>query len=340
MKTEIIKLDADTKEKQNYLDFNYILEQGYIYNFLKSGRNSVGKSYSIKRYIIEEFVKNKNLFLLIRNNRLELTMNPQYLSEMIPYYEELTGYTNTRITVGKPHAGMISFVSDTLVGDVVCEVVGLQYNLTDPMLIKGGYLKNVKTVVYEEYVGGVISKQAEKKVVRQFIDILKTYFRDRDDYKVFMMANVYSKISLLEVEYANNPNAIMFRYIKKNSKDSPMSFSKETMDYLAGELEQEKINYREYHLVVTIKIKNNLFSLYSNVFSNNRLTKYVWGSSEIGNKPYKQVKRLLPRYLYHMFDDLEFRYDSFKTEVLVSEWYNEIKHSIRNMIEVDVDYVG
>lgn len=155
----------------NYYDIKYTLARGSPINMI-IGQRGCGKTYSTTKYVMENWINNREKFLYIRRNR----------NQIAPAAKNFFANFEEEFPVAAVHK---QFVHND-------DIIGFYCNLTEAQTLKSGFdLKDVTTIIFDE----VIEKNPERYLIgeyAEFADLLDTTLRLRDNAKVIFLGNSYS----------------------------------------------------------------------------------------------------------------------------------------------------
>ena len=145
------------------------------------GGRSTGKTFSLKRDVIDDFLKNGNKFIYVRIFDSEI--NPQqYFDKICNYYPDHEfAYQN-----GKKSQPATLYIDGNVCGYMV--------SLTTSYKIKSTDFTDVVTVIWDEFLPPVGTTGIPDNIGSVFMELLSTVFRDEEieDAAVFLLANAVS----------------------------------------------------------------------------------------------------------------------------------------------------
>lgn len=176
------------KQKQKYYDMQNILKTDSQYHLLL-GERSNGKSYQVKKYVIDDFNKNGNTFIFLRRAKEEVktAMVESYFTDLLPYINGLYPEYNY-VSVYRGYIYLANLDHETQkvtrgvkIGDVAY-LSGVTHfkSLSYPMC---------KNIIFEEFVTDGLYHIDEPNMLQDFVS---TVFRRRNG-KVFLIGNVISR---------------------------------------------------------------------------------------------------------------------------------------------------
>jgi hypothetical protein len=172
-------------------------------NCLIGGRG-IGKSMSTLRYAIEEYISNKDQFVLIRRSNSQL--------DGITLFGAIVEYFPYDFYFEKGDTGQLSKIyikfNDTDEPEIMCYLCAI----TTSHNLKGQNFPNVKTIIYDEFIPNE-SERTLNKEPQIFLEALESICRLRDDINVFCLSNatslecqffVYMQVPLIDLKPGNN----------------------------------------------------------------------------------------------------------------------------------------
>ena len=179
------------KEKRKYYDLGPLLATGCNYMIL-FGMRTNGKSYAVKKNIIEDALQGKNFVYLRRwSEDIKAASVAAYFDDM-PFLE-LTGGKYTGIM---PYQGYFYFYNVGEDDKPLREgpAIGRYCALNLYERYKSQVFKDVENIVFEEFITDrFYLGTPEKPENKIFMQMVSTIARDRD-IKVFMIGNTISRV--------------------------------------------------------------------------------------------------------------------------------------------------
>ena len=157
-----------------WINYNKIFSYNAFLNFIVTERG-FGKTYGISKYVVNDFLNNKNEFAYIRRYKSELKKSvPKFFSGLIKNNEFPDHHLLSK--------GYSFYIDD--------QEAGYSMTLSTAQDLKGTNYSNVKTIIFDEF----IIEEGQKKFyltneVFVFLNLIETIARLRDDVKIFMLGN-------------------------------------------------------------------------------------------------------------------------------------------------------
>lgn len=209
-----------------YYLYNKVLSYGYEI-IAVIGARGIGKTYGAKRKIIKDFIHRGSMFIWLRDNenallKIKANRGAKFFSDVRKEFTQLDAYIEgeTFFINGKP-AGYLLATSTF-------------YNH------KGSDFSDIKNIVFDEFIQEK-GQRTNTTRVAQFLNMIETIGRTRNDYRVFMLANSLDRgdeiLQLLGVKikdfgiYLNKKKRIVVHYCANN----PV-YDKAHKDSIAGRL--------------------------------------------------------------------------------------------------------
>lgn len=252
-----------------YYDFNKILSYNALLNFI-IGERGVGKTFGIKKYSVNHFLKKHKQFCYIRRYKTELKQ--ALLKNGVPIFfdqikDEFPDHT-------------LSNKSDTFYIDK--KLCGFAIPLSTANILKSSSFEDVDTIIFDEFLIDKGSYHYLTHEAMQLLDVIETVARLRD-VKVFFLGNAISvtnpyfaffdlslpynsefktfKDGLIVVNYIKN---LKYRETKKNTR-----FGKLIADTEYGEYAIDNEFLRDSKSFIKKKTGNCKF--YFKLYLNNKM---------------------------------------------------------------------
>lgn len=187
------------------------------------GQGGVGKSYSPKRHVIDEYLKKKEKFVYVRNLTPEVTA-----SFLLPVFSDVEEDPRIDWTVVNPNGKYHSFhiipkadwfwlVGEKFDGDLDwIDQIGRIVALSKAQSFKGGTYKGYSTIFYDEFIS---EKKPDPNVLSNFSKIIMTVGRiNNPDLKIICCGNPDYAIELnpllagLHLDYARLQDNTAYYY--------------------------------------------------------------------------------------------------------------------------------
>ena len=163
-----------------YYSLRKCLSYNRYLNILIGGRG-IGKTYQLKKYVIEQFIKSKKQFVWLRRYKTEIKEATDGF-----FTKHKNNYPNHKFEI----KGKTAYIDGEQAGRFIA--------LTNADILKGSDdFSSVTTIVYDEFI--IDNKSSFRRYLpnelRVFTDLQETIFRTRQDGKVFMLANALSMVN-------------------------------------------------------------------------------------------------------------------------------------------------
>lgn len=158
-----------------YYDLSKCLSYGAFLNFL-IGERGVGKTYSLTKFVIKEFIKKGHEFAYIRRYKTELQKSAPKFFNAIIQNEEFKGHD-------------LSVKGDTFLIDN--KVAGYSMTLSTAQNLKSTNFPKVKYIIFDEFIIESGQNHYLRNEVDTFLGLIETVARMRD-VKVFLLGNAVS----------------------------------------------------------------------------------------------------------------------------------------------------
>lgn len=175
-------------ESKWYSPNNLFSHNAYI-NFVMSPRGN-GKSYSGKKLVVKQFLKDKSQAVYIRRTKVEID------EVKGTYWNDISQeFPNLEFTI----EGDIGYIN----GEEVVHFIPLSTSTNK----KSASYPKVKWILFDEYI---ITKTTYNRYLKNemtlFLDLLETIGRDRTNVRVYIMANSVSYVNPLFSYFNIEPN--------------------------------------------------------------------------------------------------------------------------------------
>lgn len=199
---EKIKKEGKKEKIQNKLEKNKIEDLYYnpqrmlsynrIMNFVIASRG-IGKTYSMKKYCINRFLKTGAQFIYLRMYKTELKKVDQLFNDVSQEFPN-----NTFETKGK------EFYIDG-------QLAGFAVPLSAWQSFKGNSFPNVETILFDEFVREKDNVGYPPNCVEALLNIIDTVIRNRDNFRCVCLSNSVSVV---------NPWFLYFNILPEPDKES------------------------------------------------------------------------------------------------------------------------
>lgn len=173
-----------------YLDIERRVNKNKYLTGLFGGRG-IGKTYGLKKFLIEQYIKNGSQFVWIRRYKSDLRQaRTGFFNKMIPLFPDNTFKVN----------------GNTLL--INNKVAGFLLALSDSDTLKGNdAYDNVKYGAFDEYM---LNQSAGRHYIKNEMelldDLVETIARTRTDFRLFFLSNSITQANPLFLRYGVNFN--------------------------------------------------------------------------------------------------------------------------------------
>ena len=164
-----------------YYDLTPLLSRQFFISFVL-GERGVGKSYSFKKFVVNDYLKRGNEFVYIRRYKDELAIACD------SFWDQLTDNNEF-----EDHSLQVQ-VSKKKVTKFKCDgnVFGYAVPLTTASILKSATFNKVKTIVFDEFLICDPVHHYLRNEVIQFLETVETIARLRD-IRIILLANASSE---------------------------------------------------------------------------------------------------------------------------------------------------
>lgn len=173
--------------KQRYYRLDNILKEDCEYNLLL-GERSNGKSYAVKHYCIEDYIKNENKFIYLRRYTVEIknSMVEAYFNDV-----DVKKVTKGKYETIDIYRSGIYFAHYDDKGKLIRDVeIGMIMSLSTATHYKSMSLLEYKNVIFEEFITQSVYLQGETAMLQQLISTIAR----RNRIRVFLIGNTISRL--------------------------------------------------------------------------------------------------------------------------------------------------
>lgn len=162
-----------------YYSYDKLLSYGALLNFV-IGERGVGKSFGMKKYCVNDYIKNGNQFIYLRRYKEELQL------ACSSFFKDLqaAGLFEDHEFKVKGSKNLTIFYMDG-------EIIGYGIALSTSNILKSTAFPAVKTIVFDEFILDTGIYHYLKNEVSKMLDVIETTFRLRDG-RVFFLGNSIS----------------------------------------------------------------------------------------------------------------------------------------------------
>ena len=154
-----------------------VLTYNAFLNFL-IGERGVGKTYSVTKFLISQFIKKGYQFAYIRRYKTELKKDaPQFFDSVV---------ANNEFKNSFKYKGETFYCDDKIIGHAM--------TLTTAQNLKGSNFPNVKYIVFDEFIIEDTQHHYLRNEVTSFLSLIESVARTRD-VKIFMLGNASSLVN-------------------------------------------------------------------------------------------------------------------------------------------------
>lgn len=226
---------------QKYYNIKNILKQNAQYNLIY-GKRSNGKSYQVKKFLLERFRDYGEKFVLIRRYRSDITqaLTDIYfadtpLNTIFPNGEYDTIYTHGgRVYIAKLDDGKRTNAAE----------VGYVRALSEAQRYASGAYVGTKNAVFEEFISLKDGDYLPNEIM-VFRHLISTVFRNNSDVKVFLIANTISRLSPYWREFGVDVNTQAQGTIVTHTVETEAGTLKIACEYCADTTGKSKLFFGE-----------------------------------------------------------------------------------------------
>lgn len=150
-----------------YWNYTPLLSHNKLFNFVV-GNRGCGKTYGIKKLVINDFLRNYNQFVYIRRYKSEL-------DSIVDFFQQMEGeFKDVEFAQEK----------DTLY--INSQTAGYMIPLTRANKYKSVSFERVKTIIFDEFIVETGQYSYLKNEVIKFLDLYETISRMRDVRVIFL----------------------------------------------------------------------------------------------------------------------------------------------------------
>lgn len=159
-----------------WYDIKQTLTYNALFNFVYGNRGS-GKTYSAKKWCIDDFVKNGKEFVYLRRYDTEFKNNKNFFNSVAGEYKDLSFSVK----------GRKYFINDNLCGYAIA--------LSKSTNLKSNEYPNVNKIIFDEFVidKGVYHYLTNE--VEVFLNLYETIARFRNDVRAVFLGNAISEFN-------------------------------------------------------------------------------------------------------------------------------------------------
>lgn len=267
------------KTKKKYYDIKPLLKQDANY-YILLGMRSNGKSYQVKKTVLEEAFNNDKMFVYLRRFKDDVK---QYYVESYFSDMNIEAITDGAYSLVIAWQGYIYFANINEKGQTERgKRIGRYCALNEAGRYKSNAFVNYEYIVYEEFITNEVYLSEEPDKLQQFVS---TVARDKT-IKVLLIGNTISRVCPYFSEWAltgtlrQKPGTIELYHMRDDKgretariavenctqveNDSKMFFGKATKQILSGEWDVKLSprlpkNMKEYDKLYSIQLSYQMF---------------------------------------------------------------------------------
>ena len=171
---------------RTYYDISEMLKTNAEYMMLL-GQRSNGKSYQVKKTVLEDFYFNETKFIYLRRWKADIKQK-----EVSTYFDDIpiAKYTNREYNSVRAMNGFIYLckIEDGLI--IEKREIGRYCALNEYESYKSQVFMNYKNIVYEEFITDSIYLNDEPKLLQQFVSTVARL----DKIRVFLIGNTLTRV--------------------------------------------------------------------------------------------------------------------------------------------------
>lgn len=173
--------------KRTYYNISNLLKTNAQWLMLL-GQRANGKSYQVKKTVLEDAYKGKGYFVYLRRYKADLKQ-----SFVTAYFEDMpiSKITNGEYDTVRAINGSIYFVALDETGDTSNrKLIGRYCALNEAVRYKSQVFKDYTSIVYEEFITDDIYLNDEPRLLQQFVSTVARL----DKIRVFLVGNTLSRV--------------------------------------------------------------------------------------------------------------------------------------------------
>lgn len=169
-------------DKSLYYNPQQMLSYNRIFNFV-IGARGIGKTYSMKKYVINRFLKTGAQFIYLRMYKTDLKKVSQLFNDV---QQE---FPNTKIEV----KGKEFYIDGQLAGWAI--------PLSGWQSFKGGSYPNVETIIFDEFIREQDNVGYPPNSADSLLNICDTVIRNRDNFRCVCLSNAVTVVNPFFLEF-------------------------------------------------------------------------------------------------------------------------------------------
>ena len=218
--------------QKTYYDITNLKNENATYNIL-FGKRSNGKSYQIKKMVLEEYFNNGNKFIYLRR-----TPNEIKRELVVNYFDDfdIKKWTNNKyncITVRSNEFYLANIGDDFKIK--LGESIGYIWTLLHEENYKSGSYLDVTNIIFEEFMTNRLYLAKEPTKLES---LYSTVDRNRNIVKIWLIGNSISRINpyldgwnIKDIFTKIKIGEIKSKFVKTQSKDKNLSMRKIAVEY-------------------------------------------------------------------------------------------------------------
>lgn len=153
-----------------YYDIHSALSHNCLFNFIVGGRGT-GKTYSCKKWAINDFLKNRKQFVYLRRFNTELKMQANFFLDIEEEFPD------------------VEFKTDGRIFKINDEVAGYAIALSNSKINKSVSFPTVNKIIFDEFILDKGFHHYIPDEVTNFLELYETVARTRDDVTAVFLGN-------------------------------------------------------------------------------------------------------------------------------------------------------
>lgn len=174
-------------DKSIYYNPNRMLSYDRILNFI-IGARGIGKSFAMKRYPVNRFLKHGEQFIYLRRFKDELKKVPNYFNDLKEFFP------NEKLEV----KGKVFYIND--------KIAGWAIPLSSWQSEKSTAYPKVTTIIYDEFIREKDNSGYIPNEVNALLNFMDTVFRMRDNVRCICLSNAVSVVNPYFLYFELTPN--------------------------------------------------------------------------------------------------------------------------------------
>lgn len=264
--------------KRNYYDITNLLNTDAQWLMLL-GQRANGKSYQVKKTVLEEAYKTDNKFVYLRRYKADLKQ-----AFVSAYFDDMpiSKITNGEYDTVRAINGSIYFVDMAETGEIEKrKLIGRYCALNESVRFKSQVFKDYTSIIYEEFITDEFYLLDEPRLLQQFVSTVARL----DKVRVFLVGNTLSRVcpyfkewclegvlrqkqGTIELYHYHTENSetvtIAVEYCSNTNNENKMFFGQSAKQIITGEWDVKelpklpRLQY-EYEKLYEIEIEYQTF---------------------------------------------------------------------------------